>query len=326
MTRDHPTRRALLRSAAAAAPAALAAPASAQPRWPERPIELIVPWTAGGGTDVMARTYARFLERRVGGTVVVQNRPGAGSEVGLASVARARPDGHTLAAVTMPAMVTIPIERNAQYRQEDLAPVALIATDPSAMTVHAASRYRSVQDVVEAARRESGRLTFGSGGVGSDDHLQLVLFQAAAGVELTHVSFGGTPQVRTALLGRQLDIAGLNVGEIAAAPQDTRMLVHSGARRSRWAQDVPTYRELGLEVDMSSERGIAAPAATPPAVLARLREASAEVARDPDFVAAMEGQFTEMRVLIGEEWGEELRARRATYQALWRRAPWAERP
>jgi tripartite-type tricarboxylate transporter receptor subunit TctC len=317
----HVRRRALLIGGAA-----LATPALAQSNpWPDRPIELIVPWTAGGGTDVMARTYARFLERRIGGTIVVQNRPGAGSEVGLAAVARSRPDGHTLAAVTMPAWVTIPIERNAQYRGEDFAPVALIATDPSAMTVHAASDYRSVQDVIEAARREPGRLTFGSGGIGSDDHLQLVMFQYATGTQLTHVSFGGTPQVRTALLGRQLDIAGLNVGEIAAVPQNMRMLVQAGDRRSRFMPDVPTYKELGLAVDMSSERGIAAPAATPAPILARLREASADVARDPEFIGAMEAQFTEMRVLIGEAWSEELKARRATYQELWRRAPWAER-
>jgi tripartite-type tricarboxylate transporter receptor subunit TctC len=317
----HVRRRALLIGGAA-----LATPALAQSNpWPDRPIELIVPWTAGGGTDVMARTYARFLERRINGTIVVQNRPGAGSEVGLAAVARARPDGYTLAAVTMPAWVTIPIERNAQYRGEDFAPVALIATDPSAMTVHAASDYRSVQDVIEAARREPGRLTFGSGGIGSDDHLQLVMFQYATGTQLTHVSFGGTPQVRTALLGRQLDIAGLNVGEIAAVPQNMRMLVQAGDRRSRFMADVPTYKELGLAVDMSSERGIAAPAATPAPILARLREASADVARDPEFIGAMEAQFTEMRVLIGEAWSEELKARRATYQELWRRAPWAER-
>lgn len=315
------TRRNLLAGVALAAPSL----ALAQSRWPERPIELIVGWTAGGGTDVMARTYARFLEQRIGGSVVVQNRPGAGSEIGSAAVARARPDGHSLMAVTMPVFVTIPIERNAQYRVDQFAPVALIATDPNAVTVHEQSPIRSLADLIERAKREPDRLTFGSSGVGTDDHLQLMLLQEAAGIRLTHVSFPGTPQIRTALLGRQLDAVGLNVGEVATTPENLRMIVHSGDRRSRFAQNVPTYKELGLEVDMSSERGIAAPAGTPPAILERLREASASIAQDPEFIRAMEALYTEMRFLPGDVWAEELKARQATYETLWRRNPWRER-
>ncbi|HZF76557.1 MAG TPA: tripartite tricarboxylate transporter substrate binding protein, partial [Acetobacteraceae bacterium] len=315
------TRRHLL----AGAGVALAAPSLAQSRWPERPIELVVGWTAGGGTDVMARTYARFLEQRIGGSVVVQNRPGAGSEIGSAAVARARPDGHSLMAVTMPVFVTIPIERNAQYRVDQFAPIALIATDPNAITVHEQSPIRSLADLIERAKREPERLTFGSSGVGTDDHLQLMLLQEAAGIRLTHVSFPGTPQIRTALLGRQLDAVGLNVGEVATTPENLRMIVHSGNRRSRFAQNVPTYKELGLEVDMSSERGIAAPAGTPPYILERLREASASIAQDPEFIRAMEALYTEMRFLSGDAWGEELKARQATYETLWRRSPWRER-
>jgi tripartite-type tricarboxylate transporter receptor subunit TctC len=315
------TRRHLL----AGAGVVLAAPSLAQSRWPERPIELVVGWTAGGGTDVMARTYARFLEQRIGGSVVVQNRPGAGSEIGSAAVARARPDGHSLMAVTMPVFVTIPIERNAQYRVDQFAPIALIATDPNAITVHEQSPIRSLADLIERAKREPERLTFGSSGVGTDDHLQLMLLQEAAGIRLTHVSFPGTPQIRTALLGRQLDAVGLNVGEVATTPENLRMIVHSGNRRSRFAQNVPTYKELGLEVDMSSERGIAAPAGTPPYILERLREASASIAQDPEFIRAMEALYTEMRFLSGDAWGEELKARQATYETLWRRSPWRER-
>jgi tripartite-type tricarboxylate transporter receptor subunit TctC len=315
------TRRHLL----AGAGVVLAAPSLAQSRWPERAIELVVGWTAGGGTDVMARTYARFLEQRIGGSVVVQNRPGAGSEIGSAAVARARPDGHSLMAVTMPVFVTIPIERNAQYRVDQFAPIALIATDPNAITVHEQSPIRSLADLIERAKREPERLTFGSSGVGTDDHLQLMLLQEAAGIRLTHVSFPGTPQIRTALLGRQLDAVGLNVGEVATTPENLRMIVHSGNRRSRFAQNVPTYKELGLEVDMSSERGIAAPAGTPPYILERLREASASIAQDPEFIRAMEALYTEMRFLSGDAWGEELKARQATYETLWRRSPWRER-
>jgi tripartite-type tricarboxylate transporter receptor subunit TctC len=318
-------RRPLLGGIGAAAAPLLPAPAIAQPRWPERPIEVVVAFTAGGGTDIMARAYARFLEARLNSPVVVVNRPGAGGEVGFASVARARPDGHTLLASTMPHMITIPIERNAQYRVEQFAPIALIATDPNAIAVRADSPIRDLPDLIERARREPEALNYGSPGVGSDDHLQLVLLQEETGIRMTHVSYPGTPQIRTALLGRQIEVCGLNVGEIAATPEGMRMIVHSGERRSRFARDVPTYREYGINVEMASERGIVAPAGLPPAILQRLREETAAIAADPEFVRQMEALYTEMRFVPGEAWAEEIRARQARYEALWRRTPWRER-
>ncbi len=304
--------------------AMLAAPALAQTRFPERPVEIIVGFTPGGGTDIMARTYARFLESRLGGSVVVQNRAGAGGEVAFAAVARARPDGHTLIATTMPSFLTIPIERNAQYQASQFAPVALIATDPSCITVHEQSPIRTLAELIDRAKREPGAVTYGSPGIGSDDHLQLVLLQLAAGIQMTNVNFPGSSQIRTALLGRHIETIGLNVGEIAAAPERMRMIVQSGDRRSIFAPNVPTYKEIGFDVDMSSERGIAAPIGTPPEILARLREATAAVAQDPAFIKAMEDQFTEMRFIPGETWAEELRQRQARFEALWRRSPWRE--
>jgi tripartite-type tricarboxylate transporter receptor subunit TctC len=316
------TRRTALGATAAslAAPAVLGQPA----RFPERPVELVVGFAAGGGTDLTIRTFARFLEPRLGGPVVVINRPGAGGEVMMASVARARPDGHTLGVVTMPGLLTIPIERTAQFRLEDFAAVALIATDPNAMTVHTQSPHRTIQDLIEAARREPGRLNFATSGVGSDDHLQLVLLQQAAGIRMTHVTYPGSAQVRSALLSRQVDVVGLNVGEVMGAPENTRMLVQAGPTRSRFAPEVPTFRELGYPVEMASDRGLVAPAGTPPAVLAHLREAVGAAARDPEFARALEAQFTEVRYIPGEAWGEHLRELQQRYRDLWRRTPWRE--
>ncbi len=308
------------------AAAALATPALAQgSRFPERPVELVVGFAAGGGTDLTIRTFARFLEPRLGGPVVVINRLGAGGEVMMASIARARPDGHTLGAVTMPGLLTIPIERAAQFKLEDFAGLGLVATDPSAMTVRADSPWRTVGDLVEAAKREPGRLNFASAGVGSDDHLQLVLLQEAAGVQMAHVTYPGSAQVRTALLSRQIDVMGLNVGEVVGAPENLRMLVQAGPARSRFAPEVPTFREVGLAVKMASDRGLIAPAATPPAVLARLREAVDAAARDPEFARALEAQYTEVRHIPGEPWFASLRDLDRHYRALWERAPWRDR-
>ncbi|MDO9707528.1 tripartite tricarboxylate transporter substrate binding protein [Paracraurococcus lichenis] len=309
----------------AAAGASLAAPALGQPRWPDRPIEIVVGFVAGGGTDLDARSYARALETRIGGSVVVTNRAGAGGELALAAVARAKPDGHTLGTTNYPGLLTIPIERPAQFRLEDFAPLGNLVTDPSAITVHAESPYGSLQDLLAAARAAPERLTYASPGVGSDDHLQLVLLQAAAGIAMTHVVFQGDPQLRQAVLGKQVDCTGLNLGAVLQVPDHLRVLAQAGAARSRFRPEVPTLKELGYPVEMASERGLVAPAGTPAAILSRLREATEDIARDPDFVRQLEGRFTEPAWEPGDAWFARLKRQEAGYRALWQRTPWAQR-
>jgi len=185
--------------------------------------------------------------------------------------------------------------------------------------------FKTLAEVVERARAEPERITFATPGVGTDDHLQLVLLQEAAGVRLNHVVFQGDPQLRTALLGKQVDLIGLNLGAVTASPQNMRMLSQGGNHRSRFRPEVPTLRELGYAVEMASERGVVAPAGTPPAILAKLREATADIARDPEFVKALEARFTEPAFEPGEEWFARLRRDEARYREVWTRTPWAQR-
>jgi tripartite-type tricarboxylate transporter receptor subunit TctC len=316
-------RRRHLLAAALAAPAYAPMLAAAQ-RFPDRPIEILVGFAPGGGTDLDARSYARFLEQRLGGTVVVTNRAGAGGEVALAATARARPDGHTLGTTNFPGILTIPIERPAQFKLEDFAPIANLVTDPSAISTHEDSAFRTLGDVIARAKAAPDTITYGSPGIGSDDHMQLVLLQAAAGFTLTHVVYQGDAPMRTALLGKQVDLIGLNLGQVTAAPDKIRVLAQGGAKRSRFRPDVPTLTELGFPVQMASERGLVAPAATPPAVLARLREATADIARDPAFIAQLETRFTEPLYEPDEAWFARLRQRQEDYRALWQRLPWRQ--
>ncbi|MBL6077835.1 tripartite tricarboxylate transporter substrate binding protein [Belnapia sp. T18] len=317
-------RRRTLLAATLATPAI--APALAQTaRYPDRPIEIVVGFTAGGGTDLDARSYGRALEQRLGGTVVISNRPGAGGELALGAVARARPDGHTLGTTNYPGLLTIPIERQAQFRLDDFAPIANLVTDPSAITAHADGPYKTLRDVIERAKAAPDSITYASPGIGTDDHLQLVLLQEAAGIRLTHVAFQGDPQLRTAVLGKQVDLMGLNLGAVTAAPQGFRILAQAAASRSRFGPEVPTLKELGYPVTMASERGLVAPAGTPPAILARLREATEEIARDREFTGALESRFTEPAYEPGEAWFARLRREEADYRGLWQRTPWVQR-
>ena len=305
-------RRSLLTSAGAV----LAAPALAQPRWPDRPIEIIVGFVAGGATDLDARSYAAALEKRIGGSVVVVNRPGAGGEVALAAVARSRPDGHTIGTTNMPGLLTIPIERTAQFN---------LVTDPSAITVHEDSPYRTLADLLAAARARPETITYASPGVGTDDHLQLVLLQALTGTRFTHVVYQGDPQLRTAVLGKQVDCMGLNLGPVTANQEKLRVLSQGGATRSRFRRDVPTLIELGFPVQMASERGLVMPAGTPPAIVQRLREATADIARDPDFVKILESRYTEPAFEAGDAWFTRLRGQEAEYRKLWQTTPWSQK-
>jgi tripartite-type tricarboxylate transporter receptor subunit TctC len=318
-----PSRRRLLLGAVAAP--LLARPGLTQtPRFPERPIEIIVGFTAGGGTDLDARSYARALEQRLGGTVVISNRPGAGGELALGAVARARPDGHTIGTTNFPGILTIPIERQAQFRLADFAPLANIVTDPSAITGLSDGPFRTLAEVIERARAAPETITYASPGIGSDDHMQLVLLQNLTGIRLVHVVYQGDPQLRTALLGRQVDLMGLNLGAVTAVPDRMRMLAQAGATRSRFQPDVPTLRELGYPVEMASERGLVLPAGTPPGIVARLREATADIARDPDFIRQLESRFTVPLYEEGEAWFERLRQEEARFREIWAKTPWRQ--
>ncbi len=304
---------------------ALVKPGIAQTvRFPERPIEIIVGFTAGGGTDLDARSYGRALEQRLGGTVVISNRPGAGGELALGAVARARPDGHTIGTTNFPGLLTIPIERQAQFKLADFVPLANLVTDPSAITAHADGPYRTLAEVIEKARAAPETITYASPGIGSDDHMQLVLLQNLTGIRLSHVVYQGDPQLRTALLGRQVDLIGLNLGAVTATPEKMRMLAQAGAARSRFQPEVPTLIQLGYPVQMASERGLVLPAGTPPAIVARLREATADIAKDPEFIRQLESRFTVPLYEEGEAWFDRLRREEAKFKDIWAKTPWKQ--
>ncbi|MDC7786960.1 tripartite tricarboxylate transporter substrate binding protein [Rhodoplanes sp. TEM] len=320
MTTHAFTRRTLL----AAAGLSLAAPAVLRAQtYPSRPIELYVGFAPGGGTDITARTFAKFLETELGGSVLVVNKPGASGEIALAQVARAEPDGHTLGITNMPGFVTIPIERKAQYRLDDFHLVANLVADSSAFSVAPDSPIRTVEDLVKAAKARPGQITFGSTGVGTDDHLALVLFEDATGTKLNHIAFRGAGPLATALVGKHVDVAGLNVGEAVPQGANLRIVAQAGATRSRFAPGVPTFRELEIGIEMGSERGLVAPRGLDPRIAERLARAVAKVFETPDFLARIEQQYTEAAYRPGPAWRDGIAAADARFRTLWQSHPWS---
>lgn len=293
--------------------------------WPDRPIELVVGFAPGGGTDLTARALAVFLEKELGATVVVQNKPGASSAIALAYVARAKPDGYTLAMTNMPGLVSLPIERKPGFGGDDFTYLANLVRDPSAFSVASDSPYQTLDALIAAAREKPGSISYGSTGVGTDDHLALVLFQAATGTRLNHVPYNGAGPLRSAVLGGHTVIGGLNLGEVMPYHgKNMRVLAQASEKRSALGPDVPTFKEQGVNLVFASERGIVAPKGLPAEVSDKLRKALGKVAADPAFQAQMKQQFTEMDYLDGPQWQERLKGDDARLRQIWAQTPWVE--
>jgi len=314
-------RRALL-----ATPFVLALPASAQEWRPERSLTMIVAFAAGGGTDLAARTIARFMEKDLGQPVVVMNRPGAGGEIGFTELARARPDGLTIGFINTPHIVTLPIERRTRFRLEDFSLIGNIVDDPGGIWVRADSEIRDFASLLAAARARPETIGYGTTGVGSDDHLAMLALERKSGARFLHVPFAGSAQVKQNLMSRTIPLGVMNVAEgvIEMRQGVLRPLAQMGA--TRWAplSEVPTLRELGFDVVEGSMRGMAAPLGLPPEVQARLALSVRRTVEDSDFQASATQQSLPLRFLGAADYLAELLELRRNYQALWDQHPWRE--
>jgi tripartite-type tricarboxylate transporter receptor subunit TctC len=314
----------ITRRGALAAAALLGAPRAARAAWPERPVTLIVPFAAGGGTDVSARVMAQYLERELGQPFVVQNRAGAGGAIGLSAVAGSAPDGYTLGIINTPGVVTIPIERQPGWSTESFTFIAGVVEDPASIGVHPDSPIRSIADLVEAARREPGRLTVGTQGVGSAGHISALLLEQAAGIRLEPVVYAGAAPAAVALLRREIALTTANLGEALtfARQGPWRTLGVMAAERHPMAPEVPTFREAGYDLRGGSLRGIGGPRGLPAEVVGRLSAAVARVVANPEFRATSERAFQPLRYLNAAEYVAYLREADAAHRALWRVRPW----
>ncbi|WP_353858540.1 tripartite tricarboxylate transporter substrate binding protein [Azospirillum formosense] len=300
---------------------------AAQAAYPEKPITMIVAYGAGGSTDVTARMLAPFIEKYLGGgaRIVVMNRGGAGGEIGFAAIADATPDGYTIGFINTPNVVTIPIERNARFTLDRLDPLVNVVDDPGIMTVHGDSPYKTVGDLVAQAKANPNTITLGSTGVGSDDHLAMLLLQRQANVRFTHVPFPGSAENYRSMLGRHTQICGQNLGEGLrgkAGGDNIRILGVMSTQRWDMAPDLPTFKELGYNITMASLRGIGAPKGLPPEIRAKLVDAVTKAANDPDFQSKARDTYQPLRILDSEAFAAELKELDGDFRNLWREFPW----
>lgn len=311
----------------AAAAAALAATTTmAHAEWPnDRPIQMIVAFAPGGSTDVMARAIEPLLEKELGADIVIENRPGASGEIAYTALAKAKPDGYTFSYINTPGFLSMQVQRKLGYDPKSIKPIARIVDDPSAVVVPTNSDIKTLKDFVEAAKANPGSVSFGTSGVGTDDHLAIILLGSANGTSFTHIPFSGAGETRTAILGSQITAGGLNISEFAG--NDTsglRMVAHFGAERSPQLPDVPTAKEEGFDVEMTSERGIAAPRDVPDEITQKFSEAVKRVLDNPEFQKQAKQLALPLAYLPGPEWEKQMPGRLERFQKIWNETPWVQ--
>ena len=287
-----PTKRTLMRATAGAL-LLLAAPLSMAQAWPTRPIRLVVPFPPGGLIDNMARLVGSRLSQELGQPVVIDNKPGAGGNVGAAEVARAPADGYTLLMASPALTISPAIYKNLPYQPSQLAPVALLGRVPNVLLVNPASGIGKVQDLVGRAKAKPGQLNYASNGNGTSLHLSAELFKRRSETFITHVPYRGAAAAITALLSGEVDMMFDNlpsaIGQIQAGK--LRALAVTTAQRSIALPDVPTLAEAGMEgFNVSAWFGVAAPAGLPAPVATRLADALQKVVQQPEVAAAMQRQ------------------------------------
>lgn len=281
------------RSLWAASLLALAAAAFAQEPYPSRPISMIVPYPPGGVVDLGARPLATAMEKILKQPVVIANRAGAAGAVGIAAAANAKPDGYTVL-MAASSISVIPeadklFGRKPAYTLDQLVPVALVSADPTYLAVRSESPWKSIKDFVADAKQRQGQLSFSSSGIYGALHLPIEMFLHAEGLKLRHVPTNGGGPAVTALLGGHVDMTAGGPAALSAQIKagKLRALVGWGGKRHDLLPDVPTFKELGYNIEYYIWVGMFAPAGMPDAATKGLRDAARRAVEDPDFKATM---------------------------------------
>ncbi|RCK49832.1 receptor [Thalassospira profundimaris] len=297
---------------------------SAFAQYPEKKIEIIVGYAAGGGTDVMARTVAPFLERYLGdgATVVVKNVPGASGQIGVTEVAKAKPDGYTLGTFNLPGMMARTLDRNAAYSADSFTYLANVVDDPNVIVTAKDSEIDTMDKLIKAAKADPGAVTVGMSSLGGDDHLFLVRLQEDTGAQFTIAPFKGSAPARTAVMGGHVAMGIFNLSEILGFRDELNVIGLATKERSSLADDIPTFAEQGYNVVNGSLRGFVAPKGLPDDVRQKLLDAFKKAYDDPEFSKAMVASGNPVNLTLGDDFKALTHEQYDFAKKVWETTPW----
>jgi tripartite-type tricarboxylate transporter receptor subunit TctC len=274
---------------------------SASAAYPERPVKLIVPWAAGGDTDVVYRAFQPHLQKHLGNTVVIANVGGASGTKGAKETKDSAADGYTIVAIH-DSIHSTHYTGVSDVAWTDFQPICLVASTPSILTAAPKTPWKDAKAMLADAKARPGQVTVGAS-LGSTSHFFPALVEKAAGIKFKYVSYEGTAPRMNALLGSHIDMAESNLTQKGKAEAgQMRFLAIATEKRNPDAPNVPTLKELGVDVVYSVNRGLMAPKATPADVMAKLQSACAAAAKEPAFAAAMTSQGTLVNFLGPKEY------------------------
>jgi tripartite-type tricarboxylate transporter receptor subunit TctC len=283
--------------------AAFSAPAMAQ--YPDRPIKMIVPWAAGGDTDNIFRPFAAEFQKQLGQPVVIANIGGASGTVGAREAQKSAPDGYTVYAVHDYIHLTF-YAGISDVKYSDFEPICLVAATPSVLTASAKTPWKNWQELAEDAKKRPGEITVGAT-LGSTSHIFPAMIEKAAGIKFKFVSYDGLAPRMNALLGGHINLTDSNLtqkGKVEAAV--LRFIAIASEKRDPEAPDVPTLKELGMNIVYEVVRGVLVPKGTPAPLRTRLEEACAKATQEPSFAQAMKLQGTRVAYLNASDYAKFL--------------------
>jgi tripartite-type tricarboxylate transporter receptor subunit TctC len=299
---------------------ALAAPSwSLAQAWPSRSIRLVVPFPPGGLIDTMARLISPRLAQELGQPVVVDNKPGAGGNLGAGEAARAPADGYTLLMASPALTISPALYASLPYKPEQIVPVGLVGRVPNVLLVNPKSGLRSVADLLAKAKATPGRMNYASNGNGTSLHLSAELFKSTGNAFITHIPYRGAAAAVTGLMAGEVDMMFENLPSVLGQIQGGAVtaLAVTTQRRSKVLPAVPTLAESGMPgFDVSSWYGIAAPAGTPVAVIQRVEQALERVARTAEVASAMESRGADVDFLGAARMGAFMAADAAKWKQV----------
>jgi tripartite-type tricarboxylate transporter receptor subunit TctC len=299
--------------------AALAATAAQAQSWPARPIRLVVPFPPGGLIDNMARLLGPRLAQELGQPLVIDNKPGAGGNLGAAEAARAAPDGYTLLMASPPLTISPALYASLPYKPEQIAPVGLVGRVPNVLLVNPKSGVQSVADLLARVRQAPGRMNYASNGNGTSLHLSAELFKSTSSTFITHIPYRGAAAAVTGLMAGEVDLMFENLPSVLGQIQGgaVRALAVTTRARSKALPQVPTLVESGMpDFDVSAWYGLAAPAGTPAAVIERVSRALEKVAGDPEVMRAMESRGADVGFMSAPAMGSFMAADAAKWKRV----------
>ena len=288
--------------------------------YPIKPIDVIVGYAAGGGTDVGARLLASAAKKVIPQPLVVVNKPGASGEIGCTALAEAKPDGYTIGFINPPTTVLIPLQKNTTYKMTDFRYIINVMEDIGCLCVRTESSFKTVEDLIKYAIAKPKELTVGNAGAGSDAHMLSLDFAKKANILITPVPFKGASENRTALLGGHIDASVMKVGEAQpfVESKQIRILAVGADERLKDFSNIPTLKEKGINSTMAVTRAIVGPVGIPESVVQYLHDRLKRVIDDPEFIRQAQKTGTYVKYMSPANYKKYIADIEVTYGPMWK--------